>query len=293
MAGGKKGGKDKGTTRGRPVHGVKRADTYGAKTIKTLTRISQTKQDEEVKRSLELGLEAANSIVDRNISLFSRGHQPAFAGINTFMKAPYCEDIRKVGDFEAAFVGAPFDSATTYRPGTRFGPQAVRRISALYDGYWFDGGVDIFEELDLCDAGDIFVIPGNIEKTFDQVTKAVSHIFTSGMRAPSRPIATTATCMTLGFQIATPRIWCRLASAAGTATGRAPRSPSGAARACSPCRTSRSTEPRRPQRSRSIWRGKAARRSTCPSISTRSIQASRLGRDRRNPADSCRARLCR
>ncbi|HEY5732988.1 MAG TPA: arginase family protein, partial [Methyloceanibacter sp.] len=182
MAGGKKGGKDKGTARARrPLHGVKRADTYGAKTIETLSRISQTKQDEEVKRSLELGLEAANSIVDRNISLFSRGHQPAFAGINTFMKAPYCEDIRKVGDFEAAFVGAPFDSATTYRPGTRFGPQAVRRISALYDGYWFDGGVDIYEELDLCDAGDIFVIPGNIEKTFDQVTKAVSHIFTAGV----------------------------------------------------------------------------------------------------------------
>ena len=113
--------------------------------------------------------------------LFSRGHQPAFAGINTFMKAPYCEDIRKIGDYEAAFVGAPFNSATTYRPGTRFGPQAVRRISALYDGYWFDGGVDIYEELDLCDAGDIFVIPGNIEKTFDQVTKAVSHIYTSGV----------------------------------------------------------------------------------------------------------------
>ena len=122
-----------------------------------------------------------NSVIDRNISLFSRGHQPAFAGINTFMKAPYCEDIRKIGDFEAAFVGAPFDSATTYRPGTRFGPQAVRRISALYDGYWFDGGVDIYEELDFCDAGDIFVIPGNIEKTFDQVTKAVSHIYTSGV----------------------------------------------------------------------------------------------------------------
>jgi arginase family enzyme len=45
---------------------------------------------------------------------------------------------------EAAFVGAPFDSATTYRPGTRFGPQALRRISALYDGYWFDGGVDLY-----------------------------------------------------------------------------------------------------------------------------------------------------
>ena len=181
MAGGKKGG-----SRGQPHsrrhrHGVKRSATHGAKTIDTLSRISQKKQDEEIRRSLKLGLDAADSVIDRNISLFSRGHQPAFAGINTFMKAPYCEDIRKVGNYEAAFVGAPFDSATTYRPGTRFGPQAVRRISALYDGYWFDGGVDIFEELDLCDAGDIFVIPGNIEKTFDQVTKAVSHIYTSGV----------------------------------------------------------------------------------------------------------------
>src|SRR6185295_16076681 len=129
--------------------GIKREDTHAAKSMETLSRISQKKQNEEIKRSLEFGLEAANSVIDRTISLFSRGHQPAFAGINTFMKAPYCEDIRQIGKYEAAFVGAPFDSATTYRPGTRFGPQAVRRISALYDGYWFDGGVDLYEELDL------------------------------------------------------------------------------------------------------------------------------------------------
>jgi len=152
----------------------------GARNLKRLKRISQTKQEEEIKRGLELGLEAAASINDRSISLFSRGHQPAFAGINTFMKTPYCEDIRKVGDFEAAFVGVPYDTGTTFRPGTRFGPQGVRRISAVYDGYSVDLGVDIFEELDLCDAGDVFVIPGNIEKTFDQVSKAISHIYTSG-----------------------------------------------------------------------------------------------------------------
>ncbi len=152
----------------------------GNRNLKRLRRISQTKQDEEIKRNLELGLEAAASINDRSISLFSRGHQPAFAGINTFLKMPYCEDIRKVGDYEAAFVGVPFDTGTTYRPGTRFGPQAVRRISAIYDGYSIDAGVDLFEELDICDAGDVFVIPGNIEKTFDQVTNAISHIYTSG-----------------------------------------------------------------------------------------------------------------
>ncbi len=158
----------------------KTGELRGNRNLKRMKRISQKKQDEEIARCLELGLEAADSINDRTISLFSRGHQPAFAGINTFMKAPYCEDIRKVGAYEAAFVGIPFDTGTTYRPGTRFGPQAVRRISAVYDGYSVDGGVDIFEELDFCDAGDVFVIPGNIEKTFDQVSRAISHIYTSG-----------------------------------------------------------------------------------------------------------------
>ena len=158
----------------------KTGEFRGNRNLKRLSRISQKKQDEEIQRCLELGLEAAESINDRTISLFARGHQPAFAGINTFMKSPYCEDIRKVGEYEAAFLGIPFDTGTTYRPGTRFGPQAVRRISAVYDGYSVDGGVDLFEELDICDAGDVFVIPGNIEKTFDQVSKAVSHVYTSG-----------------------------------------------------------------------------------------------------------------
>ena len=159
----------------------KTGELRGNRNLKRLGKISQTRQQQEIERGLEFGLEAAGSINDRTISLFSRGHQPAFAGINTFMKAPYCEDMRNIGQYEAAFVGIPFDTGTTYRPGARFGPQAVRQISALYDGFSVDGAVDIQEELDMCDAGDIFVIPGNIEKTFDQVSKAVSYIYTSGV----------------------------------------------------------------------------------------------------------------
>ena len=111
MVGKKKGGSDDHdhSHMHKHSHGVRREDTDGAKTMETLSRISQKKQDEDIRRSLELGLEAADSVIDRKISLFSRGHQPAFAGINTFMKAPYCEDIRKVGGYEAAFVGAPFE----------------------------------------------------------------------------------------------------------------------------------------------------------------------------------------
>jgi len=143
-------------------------------------RLPTTRWDEEVNRGLELGLPGADSIVDRRIPTFSRGELPHFAGINTFLKAPYVEDVGLAGEYDVAVFGAPFDGGTTYRPGTRFGPQGIRRISALYGPYSFELGVDLRESITMCDLGDIFTIPANIEKTFDQITKGVSHVFASG-----------------------------------------------------------------------------------------------------------------
>ena len=104
----------------------------------------------EIARGLELGLPAASSIVDRDIPTFSRGELPHFAGINTFMKAPYLEDVRLVGNYDATVMGVPYDGGTTYRSGTRFGPQGIRRISALYSPYNYELGVDLREQMTLC-----------------------------------------------------------------------------------------------------------------------------------------------
>ena len=136
--------------------------------------------ENEVARAKEYGLEAAKSIVDRKISTFSRGELPHFAGINTFMKAPYVENVNEVGNYDVAIVGVPHDSGTTYRPGTRFGPQGIRKISALYTPYNYEMGVDLREQISICDVGDIFTIPANNEKSFDQISKGVAHIFASG-----------------------------------------------------------------------------------------------------------------
>jgi agmatinase len=103
-----------------------------------------------------------------------------FAGINTFLKSPYVENVRDAGRFDVAVVGVPFDMGTTYRSGARFGPEAVRRISALYDSYSPDLGMDLLEEITIGDVGDIFVIPANIEKTFDQVELGISHLLSTG-----------------------------------------------------------------------------------------------------------------
>ena len=153
----------------------------GTRNLRRLADISDRKQREAIERGLELGLEAAHSVNDRTISTFARGQQPAFAGINTFRKAPYLEDVHEVGKHEVAILGAPFDMGTTYRAGCRFGPQAIRRISALYDSYSVDMAVDLEEELDLVDLGDVFVIPSNIEKSFDQIDRAVSWVVGEGV----------------------------------------------------------------------------------------------------------------
>ena len=134
----------------------------------------------ERERALALGLPGADSIVDKTIPTFSRGELPHYAGINTFLKAPYVEDVHKCGEYDVAVLGAPLDSGTTYRPGTRFGPQGMRRISALYGTYSFELGVDLRESVTVADLGDIFTIPGSLEKSFDQITKAVSHVYASG-----------------------------------------------------------------------------------------------------------------
>jgi agmatinase len=152
----------------------------GKRALEKEARLPLTGWQREVDQGLRYGLEAADSIVDRRISTFSRGELPHYAGINTFLKAPYIEDVNRVGEFDVAILGVPHDSGTTYRPGTRFGPQGIRRISALYTPYNYEMGVDLREQIRLCDVGDIFTIPANNEKSFDQISKGVAHVFASG-----------------------------------------------------------------------------------------------------------------
>ena len=154
--------------------------TEGWKAAHREKEVPHDRHDQEIREGLEKGLPGASSIEDRTIPTFSRGELPHFAGINTFMKAPYVEDVNDVGKYDATVVGVPFDGGTTYRPGTRFGPQGIRRISGLYTPYNFELGVDLREQMTMCDAGDVFTIPANIEKTFDQVSNAVAHIASTG-----------------------------------------------------------------------------------------------------------------
>ncbi len=102
---------------------------------------------------------------------------PRFAGIRTFMRAPHTRDLAGV---DAAVYGIPFDTATSYRTGPRFGPEAIRSASALLRPYNPALGVDVVEALSIVDYGDLPVSPGDTERTYGQVEEALAPLVEAG-----------------------------------------------------------------------------------------------------------------
>jgi agmatinase len=106
-------------------------------------------------------------------------HQiPRFAGIRTFMRAPHTTDLAGV---DAAVYGIPFDTATSFRTGARFGPEAIRSASALLRPYNPALDIAVVEALSIVDYGDVPVSPGDTERTYGQVEEALAPLVEAGV----------------------------------------------------------------------------------------------------------------
>jgi agmatinase len=105
---------------------------------------------------------------------------PRFAGIRTFMRAPHVTDLAGV---DAAVYGIPFDTATSYRTGPRFGPEAIRSASSLLRPYNPALDVNVVDALSIVDYGDLPVSPGDTERTYGQVEEALAPIVDAGIFA--------------------------------------------------------------------------------------------------------------
>jgi len=103
---------------------------------------------------------------------------PRFAGIRTFMRAPHTTDLTGV---DAAVYGIPFDTATTFRTGPRFGPEAIRSASALLRPYNPALDVNVVETLSIVDYGDLPVSPGDTKRTYGQVEEALAPLVEAGV----------------------------------------------------------------------------------------------------------------
>jgi agmatinase len=103
---------------------------------------------------------------------------PRFAGIRTFMRAPHVTDMTGV---DAVVYGIPFDTATSFRTGPRFGPEAIRSASALIRPYNPGLAVNVAETLSIVDYGDVPVSPGDTERTYGQIEAALAPLVEAGV----------------------------------------------------------------------------------------------------------------
>ena len=92
---------------------------------------------------------------------------PRYAGPSTFARIP---ELRDIDSCDVAIIGVPFDAGTSYRPGARFGPQAVRQASRqLRTNYHPNYDVEPFKVQQVADAGDITCNPFNIDEAIKQI----------------------------------------------------------------------------------------------------------------------------
>jgi len=104
---------------------------------------------------------------------------PRYTGPRTFARLPQVELPHD--DVDAAVIGVPFDTATSFRTGARFGPEAIRSASALLRPYHPELDVDVFGTISAVDGGDIAITPGNARRTAEQIDAALQPLLRAGI----------------------------------------------------------------------------------------------------------------
>ena len=103
----------------------------------------------------------------------SASTSPRFCNMGTFMRLPRAEEAK---DLDVAILGVPFDTGSSFRTGSRFGPNGIRKISAMIKPNNVIMGVNIMDTLKAADLGDVPIIPGYIRESYEAIEKSVSEV---------------------------------------------------------------------------------------------------------------------
>jgi len=104
---------------------------------------------------------------------------PRYTGPRTFARLPHVEVPHE--DVDVAVIGVPFDTATSFRTGARFGPEGIRSASALLRPYHPPLDIDVFGTLSAVDGGDLAITPGNAQRTAGQIDAGLQPVIRAGI----------------------------------------------------------------------------------------------------------------
>ncbi|SMY20722.1 unnamed protein product [Zymoseptoria tritici ST99CH_1A5] len=107
-----------------------------------------------------------------------------FSGISTFAHLPHIRCLQHPSQtYDIAILGAPFDTAVSYRPGARFGPRAIRAASARQTamrGYNPRANLNPYTSwATVLDCGDIPITPFDNSLAIHQMSLAFSQLSNS------------------------------------------------------------------------------------------------------------------
>ena len=103
----------------------------------------------------------------------------AFGGILSFMRRTYTKDLSGV---DLAITGIPFDQAVTNRPGSRFGPRAIREASTLQPcDPPFGWDINPLADFDVVDYGDLAFDYANVAAFPERLTDHIRVILREGV----------------------------------------------------------------------------------------------------------------
>lgn len=111
-------------------------------------------------------------------SLYGTAAESTYAGVTSFMRRRYSRDLRGV---DLVVSGVPFDTATTNRPGSRFGPRAIRAASVqMAWARHFPWEFDPFDHLAVIDYGDCSFDHGVPQETPEVIEAHAARILDAG-----------------------------------------------------------------------------------------------------------------
>lgn len=120
---------------------------------------------------------------DRGMLPF-RPEEAGYAGLGvTFCRTPLVLNPAGLAGVDVAVLGAPFDDGVSFRPGTRFGPRAIRAAEDTAGPARrpnMEIGVDPFEALTIVDAGDIEAPPGDLARAHERLRHHMAEILDAG-----------------------------------------------------------------------------------------------------------------
>lgn len=117
----------------------------------------------------------------RRESPFGLNTEPTYAGVTSFLRCKYSRDLDGI---DVAVTGVPLDTATTNRPGTRFGPRAIRTESTHISwGRPYNWDFQPLDELAVVDYGDCYFDHGHLENAPEAIEAHITEILDAGTAA--------------------------------------------------------------------------------------------------------------